>query len=75
MLHILLTTIISYNTNIHDVNRAYHSTFVYREKTQFTPMALYSCSSGRVMYNWRHKKNSCIYNKYEVSISSLPTNY
>lgn len=47
MLLPLLTTIISYSTNIRNVNKEYHTVFIYKNA------ALYI---GLYPYNWRNKE-------------------
>ncbi len=77
MLHILLTTIISYNPRILDINREYHNTFIYKDKSLFVLAAIYHCYSGKIMYNWRCKEifTDYIYSKYSRSKYPLPKNY
>ncbi len=77
MLHILLTTIISYTLNIHSVNREYHNTFVYNDEYEYEGLHIRSCH--RIAYNWRtndHLKiSSRIYNCEVVTDYFLPVNY
>ncbi len=41
MLHILLTTIISYTSNIHNVNKEYHTVFRYKNDTLYKGLLEY----------------------------------
>ncbi len=76
MLHILLTTIISYSTNLHYVNREYHNTFFYMSIPEASFEGLRS--SDRMAYNWRtkfHTRNKHIYRHEVITDYCLPRNY
>ncbi len=73
MLHIILTTIISYNTYIHTVNKQYHDTFTYSDRTGYR--ALYA--NNLIAYNWRDMSNvgKRIYNGVAPTKYVLSANY
>ncbi len=81
MLHILLTTIISYTTNIREINKQYHDTFRYKYSDSFG----YEVLRGRsIIYNWRdsislfdrYMRDRMIYNKFcDQTQHQLPANY
>ncbi len=73
MFHALLTVIISYNINIHEINKQYHNTYIYRDSMGCH--ALYS--RHLIVYNWRNMRDiaGVIYNKTCPTQYLLPANY
>ncbi len=71
----LLTTITSYATSIHNVNKEYHNTYIYRYTCDVIREALYM--NAVMMYNWRSKTmtGTCIFNKFDALKYMLPDNY